>query len=109
MCDVKENRYHYIKIDNVKLENYILCVMREMYEKEDSEVMGNLLYATDNSLTGGNGDSFYSPTFRDDVKSISILFPEIIFTCGWYNCVEKTDKNEYVIQNGEIVNTPINR
>lgn len=103
--DKREYRYHYIKIDNEELEDSIISYM-ETYKYEESEenkIFGDLLYATNNSLTGESGDSYYNPDFKDKVKFLSETFPKVTFTAGWTNNEDKKDKGEFIYKNGNKI------
>jgi len=75
----------------------------EEWTEEKESIIGNILFAVNYSLTGGSGDSFYHPNFKEDVRLISTMFPEIEFTAGWTNPEDEEDKTEFTILNGEVI------
>jgi hypothetical protein len=108
----KEYRYHYIKIDKEEQAQTISDKLYSMLEVDEIDgdftednmtTIGNILYAVNGSFTGGNGDSYYNPTFKDDVKYISTMFPEITFTAGWTNPEDKEDKEQFTIINNDVI------
>jgi len=104
--DKKEYRYHYIEIDKTEKEQDIIKKINEIINSNNDmgSNMSNLLYATNDSLSGDSGDSFYNETFKNDIVYVSKLFPEVTFKAGWVNEEDRNDDEKFIVVDGKITN-----